>query len=263
MTDVQASQAPAAPVFVEGFCRPEARKYVLIAAILASAMGFIDGFIISLALPAMRQSLDATLIEAQWFHNAYMLTLSALILVGGAVGDRFGLARAFSAGIAAFVAASLLCAIAPDPTFMIAARALQGVGAALMIPGSLAIITRAYPREERGWAIGFWAAASSVTTALGPVVGGLALTLGGPEAWRWVFAINLPLGAVTIWIIWAKVGADPVRGGARLDWPGALLATLGLFALAWGADDGRSWRGLGHRPVAIGSAGADLPFHLG
>lgn len=234
MTDRQASQKLAAPVFVEGFCRPEARIYVLISAILASALGFIDSTVVSIALPAMRASLGASLIEAQWIHNGYMLTLSALILVGGAVGDRFGLARAFGWGIAAFVVASLLCALAPSPELMIAARAVQGVGAAVMVPGSLAIISRAYPKEERGRAIGIWAAASSLTTALGPIIGGVVLTFGGPDVWRWIFAINLPLGGLAIWMIWAKVGADPAKASARLDVPGATLATFGLLALAWG-----------------------------
>lgn len=234
MTDKQASQASAAPVFHEGFCAPEARKYVLAAAILASALGFIDSFVVSIALPAMRQSLDATLIEGQWFHNAYMLTLAALILVGGALGDRIGLARAFGGGIALFVVSSIVCAIAPSALIMIVARTVQGVGAAIMVPGSLAIIARAYPAEERGRAIGTWAAASALTTALGPIIGGLLLTFGGPETWRVVFAINLPLGGLALWMLWAKVGRDRPAGGTRLDLPGAALATLSLLAIAWG-----------------------------
>jgi MFS family permease len=130
----------------------------------------------------MREGLGATLTQAQWINNGYLLPLSALILLGGALGDRFGVARAFGAGIVVFVAASLLCAIAPTPETMIAGRVLKGMGAAAMIPGSLALIARAYPRDDRGRAIGIWAAASALTTALGPILGGVALSLGGPRS---------------------------------------------------------------------------------
>ncbi len=150
-------------------CAPENRRFLLIAAILASSLGFIDGSIVAIALPAMRMSLDATLVEAQWISNAYMLALSALILVGGAAGDRLGLARVFGSGIAVFVLASMACAFAPNANFLIGARAVQGLGAAFMVPGSLALICRAYPSNERGKAIGTWAAAAAVTSALGPV----------------------------------------------------------------------------------------------
>lgn len=234
MKDRRASQTTAAPVFVPEFCAPAARPYVLVAAILASALGFIDGTVVAIALPAMRLSLGADLVQAQWIHNAYMLTLSALILAGGALGDRLGLARVFGAGIALFVAASVVCALAPSAAVMIAARALQGIGAAIMVPGSLALIARAYPREDRGRAIGLWAAASALTTALGPILGGLALSLGGEEMWRAIFAINLPLGLLALWLLWAKVGADPARGTAAPDLLGASTATLGLLCLAWG-----------------------------
>jgi EmrB/QacA subfamily drug resistance transporter len=233
-TQEQAPPTVAAPVFVPAFCAPEARPYVLVAAILASALGFIDGSVVAIALPAMRASLGAGLEQAQWIHNAYMLTLSALMLAGGALGDRIGLARAFGGGIILFVAASMLCALAPSADWIIAARLLQGVGAAVMVPGSLAVIARAYPREDRGRAIGTWAAASALTTALGPILGGLALTWGGTEMWRAIFAINLPLGGLALWLLWTKVGRDPARAGAGVDLPGALTATLALLALAWG-----------------------------
>ena len=230
MADSEAPQNSAAL----SFCAPEARRKVLIAAILASSLGFIDGTVVSIALPAMRASLDATLAQAQWFSNAYMLFLSALILAGGALGDRFGLARVFSVGIAAFILASMACALAPTPEFMIVARALKGIGAALMVPGSLALISRAYPRSERAAAIGIWAAASALTTALGPIIGGLVLTLGGPELWRWIFAINLPLGLLALAILWQAVKSDPAQSDAPVDWLGAALATAGLGALAYG-----------------------------
>ncbi|WP_299041184.1 MFS transporter [uncultured Tateyamaria sp.] len=234
MTDKRAPQTTEAPVFHAGFCAERSRPYILVAAILASALGFIDGTVVAIALPAMRDSLGAGLIEAQWIHNAYMLTLSALILVGGAMGDRFGLGRVFGLGIALFVVASIFCAVAPTPWFMIIARAVQGVGAAIMVPGSLALIARAYPRESRGRAIGIWAAASALTTAAGPIIGGLALTIGGPEMWRWIFAINLPLGGIALYLLWRHLGDDPTKDGARVDSPGAVTATLALLAIAWG-----------------------------
>ena len=215
-------------------CDPESRKFILLAAILASGLGFIDGSMVSIALPAMRASIDATLIQAQWVSNAYLLTLTALILAAGAAGDRFGLARVFATGIVIFVVSSIGCALAGSPETLIFARGIQGIGAALMIPGSLALITRAYPPEERGRAIGTWAAAAAVTAGLGPIIGGLAMTLGGPETWRWIFAINLPLGGLAIYILWCHVQQDPSQPKRGIDWPGAALATLslGLIAIA-------------------------------
>lgn len=223
---------------MDGFCEARNRPFLLVAAILASALGFIDGTVVAIALPAMRASLDASLVQAQWIHNAYMLTLSALILVGGAMGDRLGLARVFGLGIALFVAASLLCAMALSPTFLILARALQGIGAAIMVPGSLALIARSYPREDRGRAIGIWAAASALTTALGPIIGGLALSFGGPEMWRWIFAVNLPLGGLALWLLWTRTSRDVARADAAVDFAGAIVATLSLLALAWGLTSG-------------------------
>ncbi|MGR3491763.1 MAG: MFS transporter, partial [Shimia sp.] len=157
-----APQETAAPPSFEGLCDPARRKFVMAAAIVASAMGFIDGTVVSIALPAMRESLGATFNQAQWFSNGYLLFLSALILVGGAIGDRLGLVRMFRAGVIAFVVASLACAIAPTPETMIVARMAKGIGAAFMVPGSLALISRAYPKAERGRAIGLWASASAL-----------------------------------------------------------------------------------------------------
>lgn len=230
MTSLEAPQ----PTAALSFCDPSKRRLVLIAAILASALGFIDGTVVSIALPAMRASLEASFVQAQWFSNAYMLFLSALILAGGALGDRFGLARVFSIGILVFIAGSLACALAPTAEFMIAARAAKGIGAALMVPGSLALISRAYPRDERGRAIGIWAAASALTTALGPIIGGLVLTWGGPEFWRWIFAINLPLGLLAISILRQAIRNDAHQDDAPVDWLGAFLATAALGGLAFG-----------------------------
>lgn len=222
-------------------CAPEARKYILFAAILASGLGFIDGSMVAIALPGMRESLVATLIQAQWISNAYMLTLSALILVGGAFGDRFGLARVFACGIGLFVVASMACALAPTPQFLIGARAIQGIGAAFMVPGSLALISRAYPPGERGRAIGIWAASSAVTAALGPIIGGLVLTFGDNDTWRYIFGINLPLGGLALFVIWQKVERDPTQPDRGVDFAGGILATLGLGLIAWaltGAEHG-------------------------
>ncbi|KAA9008970.1 MFS transporter [Histidinibacterium aquaticum] len=228
-------QAPTrpGPVFVSGFCVPEKRRLILIAAILASAMGFIDGTVVSIAIPAIRSDLGATLGDATWINNAYMVTLSALILTGGAFGDRFGLAKVFTLGIALFVVTSAICALAPSPDVLIVARFAQGCGAALMVPGSLAIISRAYPREERGAAISTWAAASAITTAAGPVIGGLLLASGDDYMWRYIFAINLPLGVLAIWMTRAGIRKDNTKPGEPVDIVGAGLASVGLGLLAW------------------------------
>lgn len=215
-------------------CPPAARPFILIAAILASSMGFIDGSIVSLAMPAIRADLGAGLAEAQWIINSYLLFLATLVLVGGAAGDSFGVRNVFLAGIGAFMAASLACALAPDPASLIAMRALKGVAAAIMIPGSLAIIAKSWPARERGRAIGIWAAASSLTTAMGPFAGGLVLSFGADWMWRLLFAINVPIGIVAIALLLARAPADRPDDGRRLDLVGALLATCGLGALAWG-----------------------------
>jgi EmrB/QacA subfamily drug resistance transporter len=228
MNDTNAAAAPAT------FCPAQNRIYVLVAAILASSMGFIDGSVLAIATPAIRANLGASLADAQWISNAYMLFLASLLLIGGAAGDRFGLRNVFAIGIVLFVAASLVCAVAPDPTFLIYARAVQGIGAALMVPGSLAIIAKAYPREERGKAIGLWSAFSSLTTILGPVVGGFVLTGLGDWSWRLVFAINLPLGGIALALLLLKVPVDQPEAGRRLDWIGGILITVALLLVALG-----------------------------
>lgn len=249
---------------MEGFCTPERRPLVLIAAVLASSMGFIDGTVVSIAIPAIRNTLGATLGEATWINNAYMVTLAALILVGGAFGDRFGLARVFTLGIGLFVVTSAICALAPSPDILILARGAQGAGAALMIPGSLAIISRAYPRELRGGAIGTWAAASAVTTAMGPLIGGLTLAFGGDAMWRWIFAINLPLGVAAILLTRAGIRRDAARPGEPIDLRGAALAVFGLGTLAWAlthAESGEAGRDAAVAAVIGGAAVAAFLWH--
>ncbi|MGX9354437.1 MFS transporter [Roseobacteraceae bacterium S113] len=243
----QAPSPETAPVFDDGFCDPARRRRVLWAAILASSLGFIDGSVVSIALPAMRETLGASLSQAVWFSSAYLLTLTSLILTGGALGDRLGLGRVFAGGIALFVVASMGCAAASSPTLLILARAIQGIGAAFMVPGSLAVLNRAFPREERSAAIGFWAGTSALTTALGPIIGGLALTFGGPEMWRAVFAVNLPLGALALWLLLSALKGEERRSSTPVDMPGAITATLALLCMAWGlagAEDGGEvqWR---------------------
>ncbi|QMU57471.1 MAG: MFS transporter [Boseongicola sp.] len=218
------------------FCAPEARKWILAAAILVSALGFIDGTVLSIATPAIRENLNASLVQALWFNNAYMLPVSALILVSGAAGDKFGTAKITLYGLSLFLVSSIGLALAPSAEAFIALRAIKGVGAAMMIPGSLALISRAYPPGERGAAIGVWAAASSATTAFGPILGGLILGMDWEHAWRLIFAINLPLGAIALWLLISRVGTDTTRSENPLDWLGAFLATLamesGAFALS-------------------------------
>jgi EmrB/QacA subfamily drug resistance transporter len=214
------------------FCPPERRIYVLVAAILASSMGFIDGSVISIATPAIRANLGASLADAQWVSNAYLLLLSSVLLLGGAAGDRFGIRNVFAGGIIVFVLASMASAIAPNPTMLILARAIQGLGAAFMVPSSLAIIAKAYPKAERGGAIGIWSSASSFFTIAGPVIGGLVLTTFGDWSWRLVFAVNLPLGAVALGLLFLKVPADRPDADRRLDFGGAVLGTAALLLMA-------------------------------
>lgn len=216
------------------FCAPEDRPRILAAAILASSMGFIDASVTAIAMPAMRAGLGASLVEAQWINAAYLLALSALVLAGGALGDRFGTARVFAAGIWVFVAGSVACALALDAGQMIAARAVKGVGAALMVPGSMALVSRAYPRDERGRALGLWAAASTMTTALGPVLGGMLITWGGEAGWRMIFGLNLPLSLAALAFLAERTAADRGAADVRVDWLGAGLASAGLGQLAWG-----------------------------
>ncbi len=217
-------------------CAVAARPFVLAATIAASAMAFIDGSVVTIALPTLQAELGAGFGAMQWVVNAYTLFLGALILVGGAAGDRFGRRRLFLWGIVIFAAASAGCALAPGVGTLIAARGLQGVGAALMVPQSLAIIAASFPPEIRGRAIGTWAGASAIATALGPAVGGALIDAFG---WRAAFWINLPLAAVVVVLALRFVPESRSDGAGPLDWAGTALAvasaallTLGLSALA-------------------------------
>ena len=230
MNTSRASDSIPVPVSV---CAPQDRPAILWSAILASSMGFIDTSVTAIAIPAIREALGATLTQVQWISAAYLLTLAALVLAGGAMGDRFGTARVFVVGIWVFVAGSIACAVALDASQLIAARAAKGVGAALMVPGSMAMIARAYPRAERGRALGLWAAASTATTAFGPVLGGMLITWGGEAGWRMVFGLNLPLGLAALWLIRGQVASDRGQPGVQVDLIGAGLATTGLGLVAY------------------------------
>lgn len=208
------------------------RRYVLGATILASSLAFIDSTVVTVALPSVQEGFDAEFQSVQWILNGYALMLGALILVAGGLGDLYGRRRIFLIGITVFTIASVACAVAPSIGVLIAARVLQGIGAALLVPQSLAIITVCFPREIRGRAIGTWAAASAATTALGPPIGGFLIDLFD---WRAVFWINLPLAALAIWMTLRAVpeSKDPNAHGS-VDWLGSTLAIAGFGALAFG-----------------------------
>jgi MFS family permease len=213
-------------------CLAESRPFILAATILASAMGFIDGSVVTIALPTIERELSAPFETLQWVVNGYALTLGSVILIGGAAGDRYGRRLIFLIGILIFTVASLLCALAPGIVTLVAARFAQGIGAALMIPQSLAIITASFPKTVRGRAIGMWAGASAITTALGPPLGGLLID---SLSWRAAFWINLPIAGAAIWLTLNHVpeSRNEAETG-RLDWLGGLLVIIALGALTRG-----------------------------
>ena len=193
-------------------------------------MAFIDTTVVNVALPVMQRELQADVAAAQWIIDAYLLVLSALILAGGALGDRLGRVRMFGLGVAVFAAASIWCGIAPSPAQLIAARAVQGAGAALLVPGSLAIIAATYSKAERGRAIGTWSALTSLAIVAGPVLGGVLVQT---ISWRAVFLINVPIALVVIWIVWRRMPRDDERQDGAIDWAGTLLVTIGLGGVAY------------------------------
>jgi EmrB/QacA subfamily drug resistance transporter len=208
---------------------PRRRRVVLAACVLASSMAFIDGSALTVALPALRAALGADLASVQWVLNGYVLALASLTLIGGALADAYGKARVLAIGCLLFGAASVACALAPSAGWLIAARVLQGVGAALLTPASLALIGATYPKDERNAAIGVWAAASALTTAGGPILGGwLTETFG----WQAVFWINPPLAAVAVGLLWIFAPADR-REPRGFDVVGAGIVAAALGALAW------------------------------
>ncbi len=211
-------------------------SWVLAAAILGSSMVFIDGTVVNIALPAMQTTFRATVSQVQWIVESYALFLAALLLVGGSLGDRYGRRRIFAIGVVLFAAASAWCGVAPDVYHLIAARALQGIGGALLVPGSLALISANFSGEQRGRAIGTWSGFTAITAAIGPVLGGWLVQY---SSWRWVFFINLPMAAAVLPMTLLRIpeSRDPDAQNAALDVWGALLATLGLGGVVYALTD--------------------------
>ncbi len=212
-------------------CQERAKPWILTATILASSMAFIDSTAINIALPSLQAGFHATVVDVQWVVESYGLFLGALILVGGSLGDIFGRRLIFVAGVTLFTVASVACGVAQSIPVLIAARSIQGVGAALLVPGSLAIISTSFDEKSRGQAIGVWSGFTAITTAVGPVLGGWLVE---HASWRWVFFINVPIAAAVVAISFWRIPENIGTGSRRVDWWGALLATLGLGGIVFG-----------------------------
>ncbi len=229
-------------------CGKKAEPWVLAATILASSMAFIDGSVINVALPALQEHLGASMMDAQWVIESYALTLAALLLPGGALGDRFGRRRIFSFGVALFALASIACGLSSNVYALISWRAVQGIGAAMLVPGSLAILSASFPPAERGRAIGTWSAFTAITTAGGPVLGGWLIQ---HASWRWIFFLNIPLAAavlvLTVWHI--PESRNPAAG--RIDYAGTALIASGLGSLSFGLTESSRF-GFGS-PLVLGT----------
>lgn len=231
-------------------------RWVLAATILASSMAFIDGTVVNVALPALQNNLNATIVDVQWVIEAYALFLSALLLVGGSLGDHYGRRKIFLIGVAAFATASAACGFAGNVQQLIIARAIQGIGAALLVPGSLAIISSSFPENERGRAIGTWSGYSAITTAAGPVLGGWLIE---HVSWRAVFFINVPFAVMVILISLRHVTPSSNKEETRIDWTGAALAALALGALVYGLIESSRF-GFADRTVTIVLIAAAILF---
>jgi EmrB/QacA subfamily drug resistance transporter len=223
-------------------CQEHQKRWVLVVTILASTMAYVDESVVNVALPAIETDLGTSVVVIQWLVNAYTLSLAALLLIGGAAGDRFGRRLIFVAGTGIFAAASVWCGLSAGIPQLILARAIQGAGAALLIPSSLAIIGASFSEAERGKAIGTWAGFSAVSAAIGPLLGGWIVD---HYTWRWIFLINPFVALPTIWIALRYVpeSRDP-DAGESLDWRGAILVLAGLGALVLGLMESpeRGWR---------------------
>jgi MFS family permease len=237
---------------------------VLAATVLGSSMAFIDGTAVNVALPALQAQLGASVAEVQWVVEAYALFLSSLLLVGGALGDRFGRRRVFLLGVAGFAAASAGCGFAAGPAQLIAARGAQGIAAALLVPGSLALLSASFGEDRRGKAIGTWSGWSAVTAGVGPLLGGWLID---QASWRWVFFLNLPLALAVVAIGLRSVPESrDEEAPPRLDLAGAGLVTLGLGGVTFGLIES-SRRGWGDPLVAgalvLGAAAASCASRRG
>jgi EmrB/QacA subfamily drug resistance transporter len=213
-------------------CTRSQKRWVLAATVLGSSLAFIDGTVVNVALPALQTGLGATAAAVQWVVESYSLFLAALLLVGGSLGDQYGRRRVFSIGVSIFAVTSGLCGLAPGIEFLIIARAVQGIGAALLIPGSLAIISANFDKQERGRAIGTWSGFSSITAAIGPVAGGWLVE---HVSWRAAFFLNIPLAMIVLAMTFSRVpeSRDPTANKS-IDFLGAALATIGLGSLVYG-----------------------------
>lgn len=226
------ADAPAAPGEAPVAYASARGRWVLLATVLGSAVAFIDATVVTIALPRLAEELGASTSGLQWVVNGYGLTLAAFLLLGGSLGDRFGRRRLFLVGVVWFAAASLACALAPTLGLLVAARVLQGVGGALLTPGSLAILQSTFAGEDRGRAIGMWSGLGGVAGALAPFLGGWIVQV---TTWRWVFGINLPLAAVVVAVAlrWVPESRDP-SAAHGLDVAGTVLGALGLAGLTYG-----------------------------
>src|ERR671915_190782 len=229
-------------------------RWVLGVTVLGSSIAFLEATVVNVALPAIGDDLDADLSGLQWTINGYLLTLAALILPGGSLGDRYGRRRIFNLGVIWFVGASALCALAPNVEVLIAARVVQGIGGALLTPGSLAIIEASFHPDDRGRAIGAWSAFGGVSAAVGPLVGGWLIEA---VSWRAIFFINIPLGVFVVWAARRHVpeSRDPTISG-RLDFAGSALASLALAGITFAAIQAPE-QGLGS-PAVVGAIAVGL-----
>ncbi len=212
-------------------CRTQSRAWVLAATILGSSMAFIDGTVVNVALPALQSSLHATVVDVQWVVESYGLFLSALLLIGGAMGDSVGRRSIFLLGTGVFAAASVGCGLSSNIAQLIVARSVQGIGAAFLVPSSLAIISASFDEKSRGQAIGTWSGFTAITAALGPVLGGWLIE---HVSWHWAFFINVPLGAAVIAISLWHVPESRSSTPQKADWMGASVATVGLAGMVFG-----------------------------
>jgi len=214
----------------EAWLSPVSGRWVLAATVLGSSMDYIDGTVVNVALPSVQSSLGANGAQVQWVVESYTLFLAALLLTGGSLGDRFGLRRVFLCGVVLFAGASLGCALARDIGHLLFARCLQGVGGALLVPNSLAMLSTEFEGAKRARAIGTWAGFGSIMTALGPVLGGWVVQ---HASWRWAFFVNVPVAIAAVWITLARVPSRPHEGSISLDVGGAALVTAGLGCVTY------------------------------
>jgi EmrB/QacA subfamily drug resistance transporter len=212
-------------------CAPAAGPWILAATILGSSMAFIDGTVVNVAVPTLQTTFHASVVDVQWVVESYGIFLSSLILAGGALGDLFGRRRTFLIGVGVFATASTACGFASSIHELIIARCVQGIGAALLVPGSLAIISACFDEDSRGQAIGTWSGFTAITTALGPLLGGWLIQYA---SWRWAFLLNVPLAVVVVGISLRHVPESRGSEIKKLDWLGALLATAGLAGVVIG-----------------------------